>query len=144
MKRLLLCLLLVCCLTGPIAHAEVRTAIDREFFLSSDVWSEENQLNPQTFRAATSSKSVWAVLYNDGSIWRWASDTGDYQYVTRVSITEMTEKSFSRLSTAERESLMTSATDRITADGRAVRLQRPQRPLRSHRRTKRTLERDLA
>ena len=103
MKRLMLCLLLACCLFFSAAQAEVSTIFDRDFFLSTGTWSDENQFDPQTFRAVASGNSVWTVLYGDNSIWRWDADTGNYEYVTKVSMAEMTEKSLSRLSSSERE-----------------------------------------
>ena len=118
MKRLMLCLLLVFCLTLSAAHAEVDIIFDRDFFLSSGIWSDENQFSPQTFSGVASGNSVWTVLYRDNSIWRWDADTGEYQYVTKVDMAEMTEKSLSRLSSSEREYQLTSVTDLIGADGK--------------------------
>ena len=54
MKRLILCLLLACSLTLSAAHAEVRPIFDREFFLTTGIWSDENQFDPQTFRSVAS------------------------------------------------------------------------------------------
>ena len=118
MKRLILCLLLVFCLTLSAAHAEVSTIFDRDFFLTTGIWSDENQFDPQTFRSVASGDSVWTVLYKDNSIWRWDADTGNYAFVARVPMAEMTEKSLSRLSASEREYQLTSVTDLIGADGR--------------------------
>ena len=118
MKRLMLCLFLIGCLTLSAAHAEVTTIFDRDFFVSTGIWSDENQLGPQTFTAAASGNSVWTVLYRDNAIWRWDADTGNYEYVATVPMAEMTEKSLSRLSASEREYQMTSVTDLIGADGK--------------------------
>ena len=117
MKRLFICMLLCCCLVLSVAHAEVNTIFDRDFFLSTGIWSVENQFDPQTFRAVASGSSAWTVLYRDNSIWRWDADTGDYQYVTRVPMAEMTEKTLSRLSSSEREYQLTAVTDLIGMDG---------------------------
>ena len=117
MKRLFICILL-CCLVFSSAHAEVSTIFDSDFFLSTGIWSDESQFNPQTFRAVASGNSVWAVLYEDNSIWRWDADTGEYTYVTKVDMAKMTEKSLSRLSASERDYQLTSVNDLIGADGR--------------------------
>ena len=117
MKHFLICILL-CCLVFSTAQAEVSTIFDRDFFLSTGIWSDENQFDPQTFRAVASGNSVWTVLYRDNSIWRWDADTGNYDYVTKVPMAEMTEKSLSRLSSSEREYQLTSVTDLIGADGK--------------------------
>ena len=117
MKRLLICLLL-CCLVLSTAHADVGVIFDRDFFLSTGIWSDEEQFAPQTFTAAASGNSVWTVLYRDNSIWRWDTDTGDYQYVAKVPMAEMTEKSLSLLSASEREYQLTSVTDLIGWNGR--------------------------
>ena len=117
MKRLLLCLFLIGCITFSAARAEVSTIFDRDFFVSTGIWSDENQLSPQTFAGAASGNSVWTILYRDSSIWRWDADTGEYEHITRVSMTEMTEKPLSRLSASEREHQMTSVTNIIGADG---------------------------
>ena len=117
MKRFLICILL-CRLVFSTAQAEVSTIFDRDFFLSTGVWSDENQFDPQTFRAAASGTSVWTVLYGDNSIWRWDAENGNYEYVTKVPMAKMTEKSLSRLSSSEREYQLTSVTDLIGADGK--------------------------
>ena len=117
MKRLFICILL-CCFVLSAAHAEVSTIFDRDFFLSTGIWSDENQFDPQTFRAVASGNSVWTVLYRDNTIWRWDAVTGDYHYVTKVPMAEMTEKSLSRLSASEREYQLTAVTDLIGADGK--------------------------
>ena len=118
MKRLILCLLLVFCLTLSAAHAEVRIIFDQEFFLTTGIWSDENQFNPQTFRSVASGDSVWTVLYRDNDIWRWDTDTGNYTFITKVPMAEMTEKSLSRLSASEQAYQLTSVTDLIGADGK--------------------------
>ena len=118
MKRLILCLLLVFCLTLSAAHAEVGTIFDRDFFLTTGIWSSENQFDPQTFRSVASGDSVWTVLYRENDIWRWDADTGAYTFVTKVPMAEMTEKSLSRLSASEQAYQLTSVTDLIGADGK--------------------------
>lgn len=117
MKRLILCLLLINCLLLTSAQAEATTIFDSDFFINTGLWAEENQLSPQTFSAVASGNSVWAILYNDGSIWRWDAETGDYQYVAKVPMTKMTEKSLSSLSPSEREYQLTSVTDLIGIGG---------------------------
>ena len=118
MKRLMLCLLLIFYLTLSAASAEVSTIFDRDFFLSTGIWSNEEQFNPQTFRSVASGNSVWTVLYGDDAVWRWDADTGDYHYVAQVPMAKMTEKTLSRLSASEREYQLTSVTDLIGADGK--------------------------
>ena len=118
MKRLILCLMLVCCLTLSVAYAEVGTIFDRDFFLSTGIWRDESQFSPQTFSAVASGNSVWTVLYEDNSIWHWDADTGEYTYVTKVDMAEMTEKSLDRLSASERDYQMTSVTDLIGWNGK--------------------------
>lgn len=118
MKRLILCLTLVCSLSLSAAHAEVGTIFDRDFFLNSGIWSSADQLEPQTFSATASGDSVWAVLYRDNGIWRWDSDTDEYTFVAKVPMAEMTEKALSRLSASEREYQMNSVTNLIGADGK--------------------------
>lgn len=118
MKRLLLCFLLCCGLLLSSAHAEVETIFDQDFFVSTGIWRDEHQLNPQTFSAVGSGRSVWAILHNDGSVWRWDADTGDYEYVVTVPMAKMTEKPLNSLSASEREYQLTSVTDLIGADGK--------------------------
>lgn len=117
MKRLFICILL-CCLVLSTAQAEVDVVFDRDFFLSTGIWSDENQFNPQTFTAVASGNGVWTVLYRDNSLWRWDADTGEYHYVTNIPMAEITEKSLSRLSASESEYQLTSVTDLIGWNGR--------------------------
>lgn len=118
MKRFLACVLICCCLFLTAAHAEVETIFGEDFFVSTGIWRDENQMNPQTFSAVGSGHSVWTILYNDGSIWRWDADTGEYEYVVTVPMAEMTEKPLSSLSASEREYQLTSVTNLIGADGK--------------------------
>ena len=117
MKRLFICLLL-CCFVLSTAQAEVDIIFDRDFFLSTGIWSSEEQFSPQTFAAVASGNSIWTVLYRDNSLWRWDADTGEYHYVTNIPMAEMTEKSLSGLSASAREYQLTSVTDLIGWDGK--------------------------